>query len=108
MALDVVDRVLADKLEIGLELDALGNHLGAETVAELGESAEDAARLLPVARLLDDLEIDLDLGHRQIGELQEAAVALADVVEREAKAGQAELGEDGERLGRIVVQAVLD
>src|SRR5205814_7680330 len=91
--LDEIHRVLPDELEIGLELLAFRDHVGAQAMAELGQGSEDAARLRPAAGLADDLEVDLDLGDRQVRELQEAAVAFADVVQGEAKAGEAQLGE---------------
>src|SRR3954447_5990399 len=108
MALDEIDGVLADETEVGLQLDPLGHHLGAEPMAELGKEGEDAAGLFPAPCLADDLEVDLDFSDRQVGKLPEAAIALADVIKGKTEAGQPELGKHPERLGGVIVETILD
>lgn len=76
-------------------------------MSEVGDGGEDAAGLVPFPGLTQPFEVDLDLGHGEMGKPEEPALALGYVVQGDAVTGQAELRDGGERLGGGVVEGIL-
>ena len=74
--------MLPHKVQVRVRLDTFGGNLYAEFLAERGKRRKDAPRLVERPCLTDQFEVDLDFGDGQVGELDETALALPEIVER--------------------------
>ncbi|RYE89710.1 MAG: hypothetical protein EOO75_11355, partial [Myxococcales bacterium] len=106
-ALHLVAAERPQELELGLDLDALGDDLEAEAVAEGQDGAGDGHVLDVERRAAHELAVDLDDVHRKPLDVRERGVAGAEVVDRDRDAELAQLLQPLAHLGRALEQEAL-
>ena len=97
VALGEVAAQRGEALERQLVLDALGDHLQPEVVAEVDRRAHDDQVALVLQHRRDERAVDLELVDRQALEVGKRRVAGAEVVDREAHAELGEAPDDRQR-----------
>src|SRR6185312_13208063 len=92
-ALAAVAVLLPDQRELLRALDALGQGLDRERLAELNEASQEDLTLVPVADLRDERAVDLERVDWELLEVGERRVAGAEVVDRDPHAEPLDLQE---------------
>ena len=90
IALSAIATELAQLFELGLGVDAVGDHTESERVPELDERANDRRVLVGLSERLDEALVDLDQVDRQLSQTREGRRARPEVAERQPHAGRLE------------------
>src|SRR5664279_5216984 len=86
VALAAVARLAPDVVELAGVLDAFGERLDAESLAELDEGVDDGAGLGVSGDVTHERPVDLQRIDGELAQVAEAGIARAEVVDRDAHA----------------------
>src|SRR6185369_10764060 len=89
----------AERLELGLGLDALGDHFHPQRAAEMDDRLDDRRALALAAHAVDEAAVDLEAIERELADIVEARIAGAEIVERDA---ETHLAQAVQRLGGAI------
>src|ERR1700743_68023 len=96
-ALYLVAGFVAQELQLGVGLDALGQHRQTEAAAQSEHRADDGGCLAVGVYGLDEGAVDLDLVEREGTQVRQRGITGAEIVHRDADAERLDLAQGGQR-----------